>query len=170
MTILQETLCLCADTIVQPGDSRFENLSSVPYELPDMTVVDVGIQKFQVPELYFDTSSVLPTKANVAGDHMSHEALPHLVAQVAVSKQQRQTSTWPKIDALEEKSRLTVQRSSSFSQRRCHRDTAQTLLASTVVVGGSACFEGFTERCGHASEAPVHHIKSSRDSSCADLH
>jgi len=119
----KETLCLCADTIVQPGDSRFENLSSVPYELPDMTVVDVGIQKFQVPELYFDTSSVLPTKANVAGDHMSHEALPHLVAQVA---------------------------------RRCHRDTAQTLLASTVVVGGSACFEGFTERLRLESESVLH--------------
>ncbi len=47
------TVC-CADGSLSQAESRLSILPTTPYELPDGTIVDMGIERFQVPELFFD--------------------------------------------------------------------------------------------------------------------
>ncbi len=53
---LKEAVCRASDSPVIEGDVKFSNIPLIPYELPDGTHVDIGYEKFQPAELFFDPS------------------------------------------------------------------------------------------------------------------
>jgi len=53
---VKESLAKVADSALLENDPRYANIPMSPYELPDGTVVDVNIERFQISELLFDPS------------------------------------------------------------------------------------------------------------------
>lgn len=51
---LKESVCRMGDSAISDSDVRYTNIPSTPYELPDGTVLDLGYERFQVPELLCD--------------------------------------------------------------------------------------------------------------------
>ena len=52
---IKESVCRMSDQAVVEGDPKFNNLlPSVPYELPDGTLLDIGSERFLVPEILCD--------------------------------------------------------------------------------------------------------------------
>lgn len=131
----KESACRMADSPLVETDPRFANLPLVPYELPDGTVVDVGVERFVLPELYMDPAPLdldNPDLVNYVGSSSSaafpahpqwSEGLPALV-------------------------RDSVIRSES--------DAQAMLLANMVLSGGSSGFEGLSDRLKAEVERLVH--------------
>lgn len=57
----KESLAKTADSALQEGDSRYANIPVTPYELPDGTLVEVNIERFQMAEVLFDPSCMAAT-------------------------------------------------------------------------------------------------------------
>lgn len=53
---IKESLARVADSTLLEADPRYANIPTTPYELPDGTVVEVNIERFQMSELLFDPS------------------------------------------------------------------------------------------------------------------
>lgn len=53
---IKESLARVADSTLLDADPRYANIPTTPYELPDGTVVEVNIERFQISELLFDPS------------------------------------------------------------------------------------------------------------------
>jgi actin-like protein 6A len=51
---LKESVCRVAESTLIETDTRFTNLPMTPYELPDGTIVDMGIERFRMTEMLFD--------------------------------------------------------------------------------------------------------------------
>ena len=123
---IKETLAKLSDTALQPADARYSIIPTIPYELPDGTVVDVNIERFQIPELYFDPTPM--TKGNV--DLMQFYA--HIGASNPAFNAPGSMESVPKIVG--------------DSIVRSDNDVQAMLLANMIVTGGGACIEGLTER------------------------
>lgn len=129
----KESVCRMADSPLVETDPRFANLPLVPYELPDGTIVDVGVERFVLPELYMDPSSLdldNPDLVNYVG---SSSALPV-------------QPLWS--EGLPALVRDSVIRSESDSQAM--------LLANMVLSGGSSGLEGLSDRVKAEVERLVH--------------
>lgn len=50
---IKEVLCRVADLGYEDLMAKNSNIPSIPYELPDGNVVEVGVERFKVPELLF---------------------------------------------------------------------------------------------------------------------
>lgn len=114
----KETICQTSDTMVNESDPRFANLPLVPYELPDGTVVDVGMERLRVPELFFDPSSLDwnhsdMVNCGLASSSASPSGLPQLVVD---------------------------------SVLRCEPDLQATLISNMVLAGGNSCYDNLQER------------------------
>jgi actin-like protein 6A len=60
----KESVCRVSDT---PFDAAAQaNIAAVPYELPDGALLDVGVERFGVPELLFDPSPLAATYLGVS--------------------------------------------------------------------------------------------------------
>lgn len=55
---IKETVCQVADQNLSESESRYAQAPTIPYELPDGTVIETGLERVQVPELFFDPSLV----------------------------------------------------------------------------------------------------------------
>lgn len=55
---VKESLAKVADSTLLENDPRYANIPMTQYELPDGTIVDVNIERFQISELLFDPSSM----------------------------------------------------------------------------------------------------------------
>lgn len=127
----KESVCRMADSTVVDTDPRFTNLPLIPYELPDGTMVDVGIERFQIPELYID-----PTVVNF--DH------PDLV-NLQSSQHQRIAGSKDSLPTLIRDSCL-----------KSEIDVQIMLLANMVFTGGCSSIDGFNERIRSELEKLVH--------------
>lgn len=56
---VKESLAKVADSQLLENDPRYANIPMYPYELPDGTVVDVNIERFQISELLFDPAPMV---------------------------------------------------------------------------------------------------------------
>jgi hypothetical protein len=65
---LKETICRAAETgtYLTDNDPRYANIPLIPYLLPDGTLVEVGTERYQTPELLFDSS-----KLQLPSEHLS---------------------------------------------------------------------------------------------------
>lgn len=50
---IKETVCRVSD--VAFDEQAHQNIPGIPYELPDGNVIDLGTDRFKIPELYFNT-------------------------------------------------------------------------------------------------------------------
>lgn len=51
---LKETNCRVPDMHFEEWTAKNTNIPSIEYELPDDTVVDLGLDRFKIPELLFN--------------------------------------------------------------------------------------------------------------------
>ena len=127
----KESVCRMADSTVVDTDPRFTNLPLIPYELPDGTLVDVGIERFLLPELYIDPSPINFDHSDLLNLHSpshqkiegSRDSLPTLIRESVL------------------KSEIDVQ---------------IMLLANMVFTGGSSNIDGLNERIRSELEKLVH--------------
>ena len=64
---VKEACSRMSDAFPDPDDPRYTNLPLLQYELPDGTQLEVGIQRFQVPELFID-----PAPLSLTSTHLAH--------------------------------------------------------------------------------------------------
>ncbi len=51
---VKESLAKASDSVLLEADPRYANIPVTPYELPDGTLVEVNIERFQMAEVLFD--------------------------------------------------------------------------------------------------------------------
>jgi hypothetical protein len=56
---IKESLAKAADSTLVEADPRYANIPVTPYELPDGTLIEVNIERFQMAEVLFDPSCML---------------------------------------------------------------------------------------------------------------
>jgi actin-like protein 6A len=137
---LKESVCRMADFTLQDGDPRFTNLPLIPYELPDGTQVDVGIERFLLPELFIDPSPV-------------NRANPDLVNLFATSTEDTSADILSSETTHVSTSLPALIRDSVI---RSDMEMQTMLLANMVLTGGSSSFEGMSERIRTEVEKLVH--------------
>jgi actin-like protein 6A len=129
---VKETISRMAESTLFEADSRFASIPMIPYELPDGTVIDFGLERYQIAECLFDPSAIdLENIDMVTLGLNASEILP--------------------ASTLEGIPRLV-----SDSVLRCEADIQSTLLSNLVIAGGGASVEGLTERIKAEVENVVH--------------
>jgi actin-related protein len=132
-----------ADFTLQEGDPRFTNLPLIPYELPDGTQVDVGIERFLLPELFMDPSPI----------NNANPDLVNLFASSAESAEETAAAVFSTETAYASTSLPALIRDSVI---RSDAEMQTMLLANMVLTGGSSSFEGMSERIRTEVEKLVH--------------
>jgi actin-like protein 6A len=145
---LKENVCRMADYTLNDSDPRFKNVPSLPYELPDGTVVHIGIERFQLPELFIDP--VFPTATDVEYGNNKHTICTTTA-----------TTTSTVLPTLPAKATYLASCESlpkliSDSVLRSDVDIQSSLLANMVLTGGSSAFEGMADRLRFEVDKIVH--------------
>jgi len=115
---VKETSCRVSDK--KFNDADFKNVPSVAYELPDGTVVELGAERFKIPELLFDPDAVesLGLPASDVPDWRMPDGSP--------------------LKGLAEIILDTI--------NACDVDARKDLFGGVVVAGGGSLFAGLRER------------------------
>jgi actin-like protein 6A len=130
---IKEFACRMADTVVNEFDPRFCNLPVQQYELPDGSIVDIGVERFLVPEILCDWSPVDIYQADVAALGLAPDA---------------SSDSSPSVKSIP---RLALD-----SILKCDMDCHTSLLSSLVVAGGGSSIEGIPDRMRSEVEQLVH--------------
>jgi actin-like protein 6A len=115
---------------------KFGNMPSIPYELPDGTMIEVGEERFQVPELLFDSTAFAIDEVSLSylnaigfgpSTHKAYPAsadpIPNLICD---------------------------------SVFKCETESHTPLLGNLIVTGGSSTFENMPDRMRSEVEKIVH--------------
>ena len=129
---LKQAVAVVAEQRLEESDPKYSSIPTLPYELPDGTVVDLAVERFRIPEVYFDPVTIDSCVADVA----------------LLLGQQYQSS----FDA----NPRPVHRLVVDSVLRCESDNQAGLFANIVVAGGGACLTNFSERLKTEVEGLVH--------------
>jgi actin-like protein 6A len=130
---MKETVSRVADAAFIDTDPKYANLPLIPYELPDGTVIDIGVERFQIPELLFDPSGLdlynqeISSLGTCPGQLGSLPASTDLIARLV-----------------------------NDSILRCDNELYATMMSNLVVAGGGSAFEGMPERIKLDVEKSVH--------------
>ena len=135
----KETVCRMADSSLTEAAQRYSSIPTAPYELPDGTIVDMGIERYMVPELLCDSTAVASASQTILAS-----GAPDDLDLLGLGKDSGNCSfeSVPRI-ALEVAMRSEV-------------DLQANLLANVVVTGGGASFDGLPERFKAEIEKLVH--------------
>jgi actin-like protein 6A len=136
---IKESVCRMGDSAVTEFDPRYCNLPAQVYELPDGTVIDVGVERFLVPELLCDWSA-----ADIR--------LPDLVALGLAPPADSDASSNPVFNT----SLKTIPKMALDSILKCDTDSHSSLLAGLVVAGGGSSIDGVPDRLRAEIEQLVH--------------
>ena len=123
---MKESVCRVAESTLIETDPRFANLPMTIYELPDGTVVDMGLERFQMCELLFDPSSIEEDSQELS------------------------------LIGVQGGSTDGIARLVSNSVLRCDTEVQANLLQNIVVSGGGSSTEGMPERIKLEVENLVH--------------
>lgn len=135
---LKESVCRTSEVAVLEGDPKYANMPLIPYELPDGTQVDVGVERFQLSELFFD-----PTALDLADPTLAALGLNVLDPGKAGA-----SNVFASVDSLP---RLVID-----SILRSENTDAQAAMCGNIVVaGGTSCLDGLSERLKAEVEAIV---------------
>ena len=124
---LRESVCRVAESTLLETDPRFANLPMTIYELPDGTIVDMGIERFQMCEMLFDPS--------IINEENSYE--------LSLLGYQSGTNDG-------------IARLISNSILKCDTEVQGNLLQNLIIAGGGSCTEGMPERIKLEVENLVH--------------
>ena len=116
---LKETVCRMSDKAFAPGD--YENVPSVAYELPDGNVVEIGAERFKIPEILFN-----PNLVDELG--LPNDALKSL----------KNDSNGAPLKGLPQIILDTI--------NKCDVDARKDLFGGVVVAGGGSLFASLRER------------------------
>ena len=128
----KEAVSRVAETPFADTDPRFANLPTTSYELPDGTILDVGVERFQLTEMLFDPTSVDLSCTDMAALGYSCSSSSADIVQEGVA-------------------RLV-----SNSILRCDMEVQTALLSNIVVAGGGSAVDGIPERIKLDVETVVH--------------
>lgn len=129
---LKERLCKTADSKFNETDPRYTAIPTSSYELPDGTAIDIGVERFLVPEVLIDPTSV---------DSIS------LFNDLAPLRDDFRILSKNK-DGI---ARLIID-----SVLHSETENHSSLFSSIVIAGGSSSFEGFADRVKAEVEDIVH--------------
>jgi len=132
---IKESTCKLADSNLLDNEFRYANMPNTPYELPDGTIVDMSIERFQVPELFIDPMPFLNQQIQLYDDiiQLYHE----ITSPVPFTAE-----SLPKMI--------------SNSVIRSDSDIQATLLSNIVLTGGNSCYKGLIERLKVEIERLIH--------------
>lgn len=136
---LKESVCKMSESRVSDNETKFANMPSVPFELPDGTIVEVGLERFTIPEILCSPPSE---------QQLSECQAPFV------------NTEYPQLPP------QAVPRMITDSIIRCDSDVQSSLLSSIVITGGGSSFDGLTERLRAevemivAASAPMLRVKS----------
>jgi actin-related protein len=139
---LKEAVCRTSDSpLGGEGDSaaKLANLPLLPYELPDGTHLDVGNERFQPSELFFDTSPL-----DVNDPYLNLLGLNPL-ENIKLGR----TSVFASLDSLPRLMCDSVLRAEN-------QDAQASLCGNIVLAGGVSCLDGTAERVKTELERVLH--------------
>jgi actin-like protein 6A len=139
---LKESVCRMAESPFVDTDPRFANLPLTPYELPDGTIIDMGLERFQMTEMLFDPSHLELDCAEMAS-----------LGYTPLNANSRDQGSGHPSASNEGLARLV-----SNSVLRCDPEVQTNLLSNIVVAGGGSAVEGLPERVKLDVETLVHGI------------
>lgn len=135
---LKESVCRTSDVAVVEGDPKYANMPLLPYELPDGTHVDIGPERFQPSELFFDPGLI----------DLADPTLGALGLNVFDPGRAGADNVFASVDSL---SRLVI----DSILRSENTDAQAAMCGSIVVTGGCSCLDGLSERLRAEVEAIV---------------
>eukprot|EP01038_Epipyxis_sp_PR26KG_P006811 gene6811-9327_t len=142
----KESVSRMADSTVIDTDPRFTNIPLIPYELPDGTVVDVGIERFQLPELFIDSSPLLNNNIyvnNIINNQDFINMTYHYNKELEPIK--------PLPGSMESLPKLILE-----SILRSDHDQYSVLASNIVLTGGGSCFDGISDRLKLSLDQLIH--------------
>jgi actin-like protein 6A len=123
--IKESTSKLCDQSLLE-SEARYANMPNTPYELPDGTMIDLGLERFQVPELFFDTTLYTFQQDAEYLNYFSGAQTPNTSA-VPINTE-------------------NIAKLATNSILHCESEVQSTLYSNVVFTGGNSSFEGFPER------------------------
>lgn len=150
----KENMCRVSEYSLETELDRYKNLPLVPYELPDGTVIDVGVEKYEVPEILFDPTLVdLEDTDVLATLPMRQKALSETDMDVSSG-----TQSYANIARFHEQETIKepLHQAICNALYRCDIETHSTLVTNIVLTGGGSAFEGLSDRLKGEIEAIVH--------------
>lgn len=133
---LKESTCRMAESILYEGDIRYMNIPLIPYELPDGTIIDLGIERFQIPELFCDAS-------------VTNNGIDDL--KLLGFGMAPQVTLYPQ-------SFESIPRLICDSIMKSEPEYQSALFSSIIVTGGSSRFEGMPDRIKYEIENIIYSI------------
>jgi hypothetical protein len=115
---VKETTCRVSDKAF--NDADFKNVPSVAYELPDGTVIELGAERFKIPELLFN---------------------PDLVESLGLPASETPDWRMPDGSPLKGLAEIILD-----TINACDVDARKDLFGGVVVAGGGSLFAGLRER------------------------
>lgn len=132
---IKEACCKTAQMNLANNEIAFANMPLSQYELPDGTIVDMGIERFQVPELFFNTAVIADMSRNELSQlpgYGDDSGLSSLMTSDSLLKQLIDTVF--KVDA----------------------DHQVAMLGNIMVTGGASAFDGLVDRLRTEIETIIH--------------
>ncbi len=170
---VKEAVCKIADQTLAENEIRYSSLPTTSYELPDGTIIDLGIERFQIPELFIDPSPLLtaPVTNNAFAAFPPPPPSPSSSSNAAATSSSSSPYPW---DTQEDMSNLyssssqkshgnilpfsldSLPKMACDSVLRSDQDIQSTLLANMVLAGGNSCYDGLLERLRFEVERRIH--------------
>jgi len=143
---IKETVCKMSDTPVVESDLKLNTIPTSCYVLPDGTAVDIAVDRFKVPELLCDVSSLdfnnLPFAPYlIPTQHLSSGTLGAGVGSGSIPSS---TTRIPNLIC--------------DSVMRCDAELQSTLLSNLIFAGGGSSFDGAADRLKLEVEDIIHPI------------
>jgi len=123
---IKESVCRISDGALHDLIKKKTKVPPLPYELPDGTLVDLGMDRYHVAELLCDPTSLdldAPEMVSLGIHSARVGALPFRLK--------------------------GLPRLCSDAVLRCHADSQNTLLSNVIMVGGGSAMHGVPERIRH---------------------
>ena len=177
---IREAVCKCTDQLLAENELRYSSLPTTSYELPDGTIIDLGIERFQIPELLIDSTPLLMNPTTTGSMFTSSMTIDPLTTAAITSTTGNSSSSgstpsspfpW---DLQEDLTNLyvapnqkshhhilpfsidTIPKMVGDSILRSDQDVQATLLANMVLTGGNACYDGLVDRLRYEVERRIH--------------
>jgi actin-related protein len=168
---IKEAVCKVTDQPLVENELRYSSLPTTSYELPDGTIIDLGIERFSVPELFLDSSPLQAASSSSTSSSSPSPAM--LLSQTAPSFNplelvQEETaglhSATLALAAARSQSAApslpfsldSVPKMACDSVFRSDQDSQNTLLANMVLTGGNSSYDGLLERIRFEVERRIH--------------
>jgi len=128
---IKESTTKVSELNLLENEIRYANLPNTSYELPDGTMIELGLERFQIPELFFD-NTLFPHFLQDPDYNQLFTTSP------ALSLLPYNVENLPKL--------------ATDSIFHCEGDLQSTLYSNIVFTGGNSSYDGFPERMKYEME------------------